>query len=100
MPREHLYYIYILTNKSNLRFYIGVTSNLLNRYDEHKTKKFPDSFTAKYNIDKLVYYEIYGDISIALNREKELKKWRREKKINLIKTQNIKFNDLIDDLLK
>ncbi|KKR21096.1 MAG: Excinuclease ABC C subunit domain protein [Parcubacteria group bacterium GW2011_GWE2_39_37] len=100
MPREHIYYIYILTNINNLRFYIGVTNNLLNRYREHKNKKFPDCFTAKYNINKIVYYEIFGDVEAAINREKELKKWRREKKIDLIKTQNIKFNDLINDFLK
>lgn len=99
MPREHIYYVYILTNINNLRFYIGVTSNLLNRCHEHKIKRFADSFTSKYNINKLVFYEIYGDIDTAINREKELKKWRREKKINIIKTQNIKFADLINELL-
>lgn len=97
--RDYTYYIYILTNINNKRFYIGVTNNLLNRYYEHKNKKFPKSFTAKYNINKLVYYEIFNDISYAISREKELKGWRREKKIKLIKSNNLIFKDLITDLL-
>ncbi|MFA6454458.1 MAG: GIY-YIG nuclease family protein [Patescibacteria group bacterium] len=97
--KEYTYYIYILTNINNKRFYIGVTNNLLNRYYEHKNKKFPKSFTAKYNINKLVYYEIFNDISYAISREKELKGWRREKKINLIKSNNLIFKDLIIDFL-
>lgn len=100
MSREHTYYIYMLTNINNKRFYIGVTNNLLNRYYEHKTKKFPESFTSKYNIHKLVYYEIFGDINVAIYREKELKGWRQEKKVNLIKAQNLGFKDLIGDFLK
>ncbi|MFA6306413.1 MAG: GIY-YIG nuclease family protein [Patescibacteria group bacterium] len=97
--KEYTYYIYILTNINNKRFYIGVTNNLLNRCYEHKNKKFPKSFTAKYNINKLVYYEIFNDISYAISREKELKGWRREKKINLIKSNNLIFKDLIIDFL-
>lgn len=97
--KEYIYYVYILTNKSNKRFYIGRCNNMLNRYHEHKTKKYPWSFTAKYNINKLVYYEIYGDIHLAIAREKELKSWRREKKIKLIKSKNITFKDLITDFL-
>ncbi len=97
--KEYIYYVYILTNINNKRFYLGITSNVLNRYYEHKNKKHPNSFTAKYNINKLVYYEIYGDVYMAINKEKELKGWRREKKINLIKSKNIKFNDLITDFL-
>ncbi|KKR21392.1 MAG: Excinuclease ABC C subunit domain protein [Parcubacteria group bacterium GW2011_GWE2_39_37] len=100
MTREYIYYIYILTNINNKRFYIGVTNDLLNRYHEHKTKKYPNSFTAKYNINKLIYYEIFGDISTAIYREKELKGWRKEKKINLIKIENLNFKDLINDLIK
>lgn len=97
--KEYTYYIYILTNINNKRFYIGVTSNLLNRYYEHKNKKIPKSFTAKYNINKLVYYEIFNDINYAISREKELKGWRREKKINLIKSDNLIFKNLIIDFL-
>lgn len=97
--KEYIYYIYILTNINNKRFYIGVTNNLLNRYYEHKNKKFPKSFTAKYNINKLVYYEIFNDISYAISREKELKGWRREKKVNLIKSNNSTFKNLIKDFL-
>lgn len=97
--KEYTYYIYILTNINNKRFYIGVTNNLLNRYYEHKDKKFPISFTAKYNINKLVYYEIFNDVNCAISKEKELKGWRREKKINLIKSNNLIFKDLIIDFL-
>ncbi|MBI4779286.1 GIY-YIG nuclease family protein [Candidatus Falkowbacteria bacterium] len=97
--KEYTYYIYILTNINNKRFYIGVTSNLLNRYYEHKNKKIPKSFTAKYNINKLVYYEIFNDTNYAISREKELKGWRREKKINLIKSDNLIFKNLIIDFL-
>ena len=97
--KEYTYYIYILTNINNKRFYIGVTSNLLNRYFEHKNKKFPNSFTSKYNLNKLVYYEIFNDINYAISREKELKGWRREKKIKLIKSNNLIFKNLITDFL-
>jgi putative endonuclease len=96
--KEHIYYVYILTNKRNNCFYIGVTNNLLDRYYKHKNKIDPKSFTAKYNVDKLVFYEIFGDINAAIFREKELKGWRREKKINLIKSKNIRFEDLEKDL--
>jgi len=94
---NRIYYVYILANKNNKRFYIGVTNNLLNRYNQHKTKSHPNSFTAKYNINKLVYYEYGEDVYAAIAREKQLKGWRREKKINLIKSKNIRFLDLIND---
>ena len=97
--KDYIYYVYILTNINNKCFYIGVTDNLLNRYYDHKNKKHPHSFTAKYNINKLVYYEIYGDIFSAIAREKEVKAWRREKKIKLIKSKNLKFEDKIKDFL-
>jgi len=97
--KEYIFYIYILTTKNNKMLYIGITNNLLNRYFEHKNKKHINSFTARYNINKLIYYEIYGDVSSAIYREKQLKSWRRDKKIYLIKTMNPEFRELIGDFI-
>lgn len=92
-----MYYIYILTNMNNTVFYIGVSNNLVKRIYEHKNK-FVDSFTSKYNLNKLVYYEIFTDILTAISREKQLKKWNRNWKINLIKKFNPEFKDLYDSI--
>lgn len=70
--------------------YIGVTSNLINRVFEHKNK-FVDGFSKKYELDKLLYFEIFDSIEDALKREKQLKNWRRQWKLNLIKTKNPNF---------
>ena len=90
-------YIYILTNKNNTTLYIGVTSNLVKRIYQHKNK-FVDSFSKKYNLHKLIYYEIFEDIQEAIKREKQLKNWHRDWKINLIKDFNSNFNDLSDSI--
>ena len=87
------YYVYILTNKSNRVLYIGVTNNLVRRIFEHK-EKMVDGFTARYNIDKLVYYEVTNDVKVAIEREKQLKKWARSKKDWLIQQQNPLWKDL------
>ena len=87
------YYVYILTNKTNSVIYIGITNNLLRRLYEHKNKLL-DGFTKKYNVNKLVYFEQTSDINEAIKREKILKKWNREWKIELIKKQNTEFKDL------
>lgn len=86
----HTYFIYILTNKAKSVFYIGVTNNLKSRLLKHKENILSESktFVAKYNIEFLVYYEKFTWIQKAIAREKELKGWRREKKIALIKTMN------------
>ncbi len=84
----HTYYIYILTNKAKTVLYIGVTNNLRLRLSQHKDKLNSNSFTAKYNVHHLLYYEKYTWIQEAIAREKEIKGWRREKKINLIKIIN------------
>ena len=73
------FYVYLLTNQSNKVMYVGVTNNLERRVYEHKTKQVP-GFTEKYNFNKLVYFEGTSDIHTAIAREKEIKKWRREKK--------------------
>lgn len=90
-------YIYILTNKINTVFYTGVTGNLVQRVWQHKNKT-ADSFTAKYNVGKLVYYEIYEDIEEAIKREKQIKGGSRKKKIELIVKNNPEFKDLYDEI--
>ena len=91
-------YIYILSNKKNGTLYIGVTSNLVKRIYEHK-QKLVNGFSKQYGLDKLVYYEITDDIKIAIKREKQLKKWNRAWKIELIEKENPEWNDLYDDIL-
>ena len=86
-------YVYIMTNKYNTVFYIGVTSNLVKRIWEHK-EKFVEGFTKKYNVDKLGYYEIFEDIESAIIREKQLKKYYRRQKIELIESFNPNWEDL------
>ena len=90
-------YVYILTNKKDGALYIGVTSNLLQRIWQHKNK-FVDGFTKRYNLNKLVYYEIFDDIENAIIREKQLKGKLRQKKIDLIEKNNPDWNDLYLDI--
>lgn len=85
--------VYIMTNYSETTLYIGVTSNLQKRVWEHKNK-IVEGFTSKYNVDKLVYFELTDSIESAINREKQLKRWHRDWKINLIKEMNPTFKDL------
>ena len=90
---KNQYYIYILANKRNGTLYIGVSSNLIKRLYEHKNNII-EGFTKKYNIHKLVYYETTNDIESAIRREKQLKKWNRKWKINLIENSNPEWIDL------
>jgi len=87
------YYVYILFNKERGTLYIGVTSNIVRRVYEHKTKVVK-GFTEEYGVDKLGYYEIYKDIEQAIKREKQLKNWKRNWKIELIEKENNKWEDL------
>ena len=87
------YYVYILTNKSNNVLYIGMTNDIKRRVYEHKNKLL-EGFTAKYNVNKLVYLECTNDVNSAIEREKVLKKWSRIKKLNLIEMQNPTWQDL------
>ena len=91
------YCVYILTNVHNDVFYIGSTSDLQKRIYEHKKKMF-DGFSKKYNTNKLVYYEICADADYMVLRERQLKNWHRDWKINLIKDKNPDFKDLYDEL--
>jgi len=92
------YYVYIITNKGNNVLYIGITSDLIKRVYEHKNK-LADSFSKKYNLDKLVYFEIFDDPENAIKRGKQLKNWHRDWKLNLIKANNPGFKDLYDGIL-
>jgi len=91
-------YVYIVTNKNNTVLYTGVTSNLIERIYKHKDKTYDNSFTKRYNIDKLIYYEVFGDINLAIQREKEIKGWLRVKKDALINEMNPDWNDLYDSI--
>ena len=88
------YFVYILTNKNNTVLYIGVTSNLIKRIYEHKNS-LVDGFTKRYNVHKVVYYEIFDDPESAIKREKTLKNLLRKKKIDLIKKGNPNFEEVI-----
>ena len=90
--------IYILTNKLNGTLYIGVTSNLIKRIWQHKNKSIK-GFTAKYNLDRLVYYELHQDMISAITREKQLKSWKRQWKINLIEAKNSSWIDLYSEII-
>ena len=91
------YYVYILTNKINTVLYTGITNNLERRIYEHKLKYFK-GFTAKYNVTKLVYFEIYSDIYEAIQREKQIKNGSRQKKLDLVQRMNPRWKDLADDM--
>jgi putative endonuclease len=95
---DRTYYVYLLTNWNNKVIYVGITNDLERRIYEHK-EKFVKGFTEKYNVNKLVYYEQTPDINAALNREKEIKKWRREKKNRLVVNTNPLWRDLSEDFL-
>ena len=91
------YYVYIMTNSRNTVLYVGVTNDLIRRVYEHK-EKLADGFTRKYNITKLVYYEVFEDIENAILREKKIKAGSRQKKIELIDSTNIEWRDLYNEL--
>lgn len=82
------FYVYILTNKNRTVLYTGVTNNLHRRLNDHHSKINPNSFTAKYNVEFLIYYEKFGWIHQAIEREKEIKNFSRMKKLDLIKSKN------------
>ncbi|WP_293139999.1 GIY-YIG nuclease family protein [Okeania sp. SIO3I5] len=92
------YYIYIMTNKRNTVLYTGVTNDLIRRVYEHKSK-LVEGFTKKYNINKLVYFEMYENPSEAIAREKQIKAGSRQKKINLINSINLEWKDLYPEIV-
>ena len=95
---SHQFAVYILTNKTNSVLYTGVTNNLIRRIFEHKSKKIK-GFTEKYNVIKLVYYELGENIEGAIKREKQIKNLVRRKKIAMITTFNPSWKDLYQDIL-
>ena len=94
-----MYYVYILSNSLNTVIYTGVTNDLIRRVYEHKHHVDPNGFTAKYNVTKLVYYELTGDVRSAIEREKQLKGKSRKSKNEIIETMNPQWIDLYDALL-
>lgn len=90
---DKTYYVYLLTNWNNQVMYVGVTNDLERRVYEHK-QKLIEGFTKKYNVDKLVYFEATSDVLAAIEREKQIKKWRREKKNQLVAGTNPEWKDL------
>ena len=92
-----MYYVYLMASRKNGTLYLGVTNNLVRRIYEHKSKAVP-GFTARYNVDRLVWFECYDDPINAIEREKELKKWRRIWKIRLIEETNPNRTDLYDNI--
>jgi putative endonuclease len=91
------YYVYILASRKDGATYIGVTNDIVRRVYEHRIKAVP-GFTSKYNITRLVWFEIYDDPISAISREKELKKWKRAWKIQLIEAQNPQWDDLYESI--
>ena len=93
------FYVYILTNKNNNVFYVGMTNDLVRRVYQHKQHMDPKSFTARYNVTKLVYFEETTDVRAALEREKQLKSWKRAPKIALVMGSNPRMIDLYSHIL-
>jgi putative endonuclease len=89
------YYVYVMTNKSGT-LYVGLSNNIKRRVDQHKGK-LVEGFTKKYNIDRLVYFEMFSDVNSAIAREKSIKGWLRRKKLDLIRTVNPDWRDLSED---
>ena len=94
---ERTLYIYILTNKYNTTLYTGVTNNLNRRLQEHKSGA-GSKFAKKYNLSKLVFYEVVNDVRAAINREKQIKAGSRNSKLDLIASMNPEWKDLIDNI--
>lgn len=96
--KMRIYYVYIITNIKNGTLYIGVTSNLIKRIYEHKNK-LVDGFSKKYSLDRLVYFIGTNSVEEALKKEKQMKKWKREYKLNVINEFNPSWNDLYKEII-
>ncbi len=92
------FYVYIMADKKRGMMYVGFSSDLVGRVWKHKTNYYPNAYTSKHKLYKLVYYEIGGDAYETIKREKRLKRWNREWKFKLIEKDNPDWNDLYDDL--
>jgi len=93
------YYVYILANATNTVLYTGVTRDLVRRVYEHRKEMDPDSFTAKYHVHRLVYFEDTSDVRAAIEREKQIKGWNRARKNKLVQEKNPQWQDLYQQLL-
>jgi putative endonuclease len=93
------YYVYLLASRKHGTLYVGVTNDLVRRVYEHKTKAAP-GFTSRYGVDRLVWFECYDDPTGAIEREKNIKKWRRDWKIRLIEESNPEWVDLYDGIAR
>ena len=93
------YYVYILANATNVTIYTGVTNDLVRRVYEHRHEADPRSFTARYKVHKLVYFEQTTDVRAALEREKQIKSWKRAKKNQLVESMNPTWRDLYPEIL-
>ena len=98
MMKQEQFFVYIMTNKKNGTLYIGVSNNLSARVWEHK-QNISEGFTKKYSLYSLVYFEQYTDIRLAIEREKQMKKWRRKWKLQLIEKVNPDWKDLYEDIV-
>ena len=94
------YYVYILATRDNKVIYTGVTSNLPKRVYEHKNSLDKTSFTSRYHVNKLVYFEYTGDVRAAIEREKQIKSWNRARKDRLIASMNPEWNELYESILE
>ena len=99
LPHMHQWFVYILANQKNGTLYVGITNNLARRGDEHRAK-IGINFTAKYDVKTLVYYEAYDSPKDAIQREKNIKAWKRLWKLNRINEANPEWKDLATDLLQ
>lgn len=93
------YYVYILSNITGTTIYVGITNNLLRRMYEHRNNLDTKSFTAKYDVHELVYYEYTNDVYAALEREKQIKGWNRARKNRLVESMNPRWEDLYKSIL-
>ena len=93
------YYVYLLTNATNVVLYTGVTNDLLRRVYEHRNHGDPESFTSRYNVGKLVYFEETTDVRSAIEREKQIKSWSRSRKNRLVESTNPEWKDLYESIL-
>ena len=93
------YYVYIMANQKGNVIYTGVTNDLLRRVYEHKNHLDQGSFTSRYNVEKLVYYEVTSDVESAIEREKQIKGWNRKHKNKLIESKNPDWLDLYESIL-
>ena len=87
-------YVYMMASRKHGTLYIGVTADIVRRVWEHRDKVFPESFTARYNVNRLVWYQEFDDITDAISHEKRMKRWRREWKVQLIEESNPEWDDL------